>query len=259
MQADAFEFSARVGFVARGVIYAIIGVLAVKLALGVGGKSDRPARCAEDDRAPAVRQGAPRGWWRSASPATRCGGSHAPPSGTGPKAATPASTGGGTGKRHRVRSGLCAIAVEMLLGSRTSGSGNPHKAAAGVLGWPGGTWLVGVAGVLMIGVGLYQGYRGVSQDFLQDSKTEQMSAGARKLADVDRNLRALARMVVFGLIGIFLIKAAVDYGPAKAVGVDGALAKLSNSSHGSLLLGIVAFGLIAFALYSFTDARYRRI
>jgi hypothetical protein len=64
---------------------------------------------------------------------------------------------------------------------------------------------------------------------------------------------------VFALIGVFLIKAAVDYNPDKAVGVDGALAKLLNHAYGSVLLGVVAAGLIAFALYSASDARYRRI
>ena len=64
---------------------------------------------------------------------------------------------------------------------------------------------------------------------------------------------------MFGLVGVFLIKAALDFEPNKAVGIDGALAKLSNSSQGPFLLGIVAAGLIAFAIYSFSDARYRRI
>ena len=68
-----------------------------------------------------------------------------------------------------------------------------------------------------------------------------------------------ARMVVFGLVGVFLVKAAVDYEPNKAVGLDGALAKLENHSYGSVLLGIVSAGLVAFALYSLSDARYRRI
>ena len=69
----------------------------------------------------------------------------------------------------------------------------------------------------------------------------------------------LARMVVFGLIGVFLIAAAVDYNPHKAVGLDGALAKLAHQAYGPVLLGVVAAGLIAFALYSLSDARYRRI
>jgi hypothetical protein len=69
----------------------------------------------------------------------------------------------------------------------------------------------------------------------------------------------LARMVVFGLVGVFLIKAAIDFNPDKAVGLDGALAKLAAHSFGPVLLGIVAAGLVAFALYSLSDARYRRI
>lgn len=69
----------------------------------------------------------------------------------------------------------------------------------------------------------------------------------------------LARFVVFGLIGVFLVKAALDYDARAAVGLDGALAKLQHQTYGHLLLGVVAAGLIAFALYSLSDARYRRI
>jgi len=60
-------------------------------------------------------------------------------------------------------------------------------------------------------------------------------------------------MVVFGLVGGFLIKAAIDYSPNQAVGLDGALAKLANASYGPFLLGIVAAGLIAFGIYSLCD------
>ena len=66
-------------------------------------------------------------------------------------------------------------------------------------------------------------------------------------------------MVVFGLVGLFLIKAAIDYQPRKAVSLDGALAKLAHQPYGYALLGVVAAGLIAFALYSFADVRYRKI
>ncbi len=69
----------------------------------------------------------------------------------------------------------------------------------------------------------------------------------------------LARMVVFVLVGVFLLKAAIEFDPKKAVGLDGALAKLAHQPYGSFPLGIVAAGLIAFAVYSATDARYRRI
>jgi hypothetical protein len=159
-----------------------------------------------------------------------------------------------------VYAGLCVIAVEILLGSGSSGgSGNASKTTAGVFGWPAGTLLVGIAGAVLIGIGLYQGYRGISRDFLGDSKTEQMSARVRGWVEWVGTFGHLARMVVFGLVGVFLIKAAVDYNPNKAVGLDGALAKLAHASYGPFLLGVVAAGLIAFGAYSLSDARYRRI
>ena len=65
--------------------------------------------------------------------------------------------------------------------------------------------------------------------------------------------------VVFGLIGYFLINAAVDYKPKESVGLDGALSALAQASYGPVLLGIVAAGLIAFGAYSMADARYRRV
>ena len=59
------------------------------------------------------------------------------------------------------------LAIELLTGlvRGAASSGSPHKAAAGALGWPGGVWLVGGAGVVMIGIALYQGYRGLSRTF----------------------------------------------------------------------------------------------
>ena len=66
-------------------------------------------------------------------------------------------------------------------------------------------------------------------------------------------------MVVFGLIGFGLIKAAIDYNPHNAIGLDGALNQLADDSHGPLLLRVVATGLIGFALYSIADARYRKV
>lgn len=158
-----------------------------------------------------------------------------------------------------VYAAICALAVEILLGSGGGNSGNTEKTTAGVLGWPAGTLIVGVAGAVLIGVGAYQGYRAFSRDFLEDSKTEERTPAIRTWITWIGTVGHLARMVVFGLIGVFLITAAADYNPRQAVGLDGALAKLAHQAYGPVLLGVVAAGLIAFALYSLSDARYRRI
>lgn len=252
-----FEWLARAGFVARGLIYGIIGVLAIKLALGAGGTTANQQGALETIAHQPfgkvllilVAIGlAGYALWRLVRALL----------GHGPEDSDSgferlAALGSGL-----VYAGLCAIAVEILLGSGSSG-GNASKTTAGVFGWPAGTWLVGIAGVVLIGIGLYQGYRGISKDFLKDSKSEQMSPRLQNWIEWIGSFGHLARMVVFGLIGVFLIKAAIDYNPSKAVSLDGALAKIAHASYGPFLLGLVATGLIAFGIYSLSDARYRRI
>jgi hypothetical protein len=139
------------------------------------------------------------------------------------------------------------------------GTGNAKHATAGVLGWPAGRWLVGVAGAAFVGIAVYQGYRALSKDFMEDSKTEEMNTEVRRSFERIGMFGYLARMVVFGLVGVFLMRAAIDYNPNKAVGLDGALTKVAHASYGPYLLGLVAVGLIAFGVYSLADARYRRI
>jgi len=254
----AFEWLARAGFISRGLIYGIIGILAIKLAIGSGGTTTNQQGALKTiAHQPfgkvlltlvAIGLGG-YALWRFVRAALGHG---------------PEDTDSGFDRVAALASGivyaaLCVIAVEILLGSGSSSSGNASKPTAGVLGWPAGTWLVGLAGAVVIGIGLYQGYKGISQDFLDDSKTEQMSPPVRAWISWIGIVGYLARMVVFALVGIFLIKAAIDYDPNKAVGLDGALAKIVHASYGPVLLGVVAAGLIAFGVYSLTDARYRRI
>ena len=257
-RSSGFEWLARAGFVARGVIYGLIGILAIKLALGTGG-----GQASQQGALHTIAQQpfgkvllilvaiglAGYALWRLIHVLLGHG-----PEDSDTTFERVAAFGSGI-----VYAGLCAIAVKVLLGSGGNNSGNSHKTTAGAFAWPAGTWLVGIAGALLIGVGLYQGYRGTSKDFLKDSKTEQMSARVKSWIEWIGTFGHLARMVVFGLVGVFLIKAAIDFNPKKAVGLDGALAKVAAASYGPFLLAVVAAGLIAFGVYSLSDARYRRI
>jgi hypothetical protein len=258
VESPAFESLSRSGFVARALIYGIIGVLALKLALGNGGKlTNQHGALATVAHQPfggflltlvAIGLG---GYclWRLVRAAIGRG-----PEGWDSGFDRVAALGSGI-----AYGALCAIAVEILAGSSSSSSSSPKKGAAGVLGWPGGTWIVGCAGVVMVGVAAYQGYRAATRKFLEDSKTEEMGPATKATITWLGMVGHLARMVVFGLVGIFLVKAAVDFDPGAAVGVDGALAKVQHASYGGALLFVVSVGLIAFALYSLSDARYRRI
>jgi hypothetical protein len=252
-----FEVLSRAGFVARGLIYAIIGILAFKLALGHGGKlTNQQGALHTVAHQPfgkllltlvAIGLGG-YALWRFVRAAIGHG-----PEGSDSGFDRVAAAGSGF-----AYAAIFVLAIEILLGSGGS-STTPRKAAAGVLGWPAGTWIVGIAGAVMIGIALYQGYRAVTRKFLDDSKVEEMSPDMRKWVTRAGMVGHLARMVVFGLIGIFLVKAAIDYNARTAVGLDGALAKIVHQSYGPLLLGIVSAGLIVFGLYSLSDARYRRI
>ena len=258
VQSHAFEWLSRTGFVARALVYGIIGILALKLALGHGGKlADQEGALQTVARQPfgevlltlvAIGLGG-YSLWRLVRAAIGHG---------------PEGSDSGFDRISALASGIaygaiCALAVEILIGAGGGSAGSPKKATAGVLGWPGGAWIVGLAGVVMIGVALYQGYRGITKTFLEESKVEEMPPRVKEWISRLGTIGHLARMVVFGLVGVFLIKAAVDYNPDKAVGLDGALAKIVDRSYGPFLLGVVAAGLIAFALYSLSDARYRRI
>jgi Domain of Unknown Function (DUF1206) len=257
VQSTGFEWLSRAGFVARGLIYGIIGVLALRLALGQGGRTTNQQGAlhtvAQQPLGKALLTLLAIGLggyalWRFARAAIGHG-----PEGTDSKFDRVTALASGI-----VYAGFFIVAVRILTGSNGSSS-TPKTASRDVFVWPAGTWIVGAAGLIVIGVGLYQGYRGVTRDFLKDSKTEQMSPRAKRWISRLGLIGHLSRMVVFTLVGVFLVKAAVDYNPRAAIGLDGALAKLQHNSLGPLLLGAVALGLIAFALYSFSDARYRRI
>ena len=255
----AFEALARIGFIARGVIYATIGLLAIQVAIHSSNEktNQRGAMQTIEEQpfghglliAVAIGLGG-YALWRFVQAAY----------GRGPEGGGDSSS---SGRIVALASGIsyaamCALAVSVLLGT-SSGSSNAHSSTAGVLSWPAGRWIVGAAGVVFIGVALYQGYKGISRKFLEEDKTEKMGPTARRWVTVIGVVGHLARMVAFGLIGIFVVKAAVDYAPKKAVGLDGALAKLAHQTYGTALLFVVAAGLVAFGLYSIADARYRRI
>ena len=258
----AFEALTRIGFVARGVIYAIIGLLAIQVAVhssSSSSPSDQRGAMEKIQHQPfghalliavAVGLGG-YALWRFVQAGYGYG-----PEGGGDSSAMGRIVALGSGIAYLA---MCGLAISILLGTSSRKSSSPHRSAAGVLGWPGGRYIVAGAGVLFIAIALYQGYKGVSKKFLEEDKTDQMGPRATDMITAIGVVGHLARMVAFGLIGIFALKAAIDYAPKKAVGLDGALATIAQQSYGEYLLALVAAGLIAFGLYSIADARFRRI
>jgi uncharacterized membrane protein len=253
-----FAILSRAGFVARALIYGIIGLLALELATRQGGKiTNQQGALRSVEQHPfghlllallAVGLGG-YALWRLFRAALGHGRE-----GTDSGIERLGALGSGI-----VYGAMCVVAVQILTGPGTSGKGNAKKTAGDVFSWPAGRWLVAIAGVVLAGVACYQLIRGLRKKFLDDSKTDQMSRPVYKGFTVLGTIGHVARAVVFGLIAVFLIKAAYDYKANEAIGLDGALGKLYNGAYGTWLLGAVAVGLIAFACFSLVEARYRKI
>lgn len=259
-QSRGFEWFARAGLVARAAIYLIIGVLAIQVALPDSSGTTTSQQGALDQIAQE-----PFGKWLLIATAFGLAGyatwrlvraviGHGPESGQ--DSTLDRVSGAVSGISYGI---LCASAISILVSSGSSSSGGNSQTTGGVLDWTGGTWIVGIAGVIVIGVGIEQGYKGIKKKFLEKSKTEKMSPGVKKVFTALGVAGHLARGVVFALIGYLLIKAAVDYNPKQAVSLDAALSKLARADYGPVLLGIVSAGLIAFGLYALADARYRKV
>ena len=255
----AFEVLSRAGFVARGVGYGIVGVLAFLVAVSDKGQLT--------DQEGAIRTLAdkPFGTFLLVVLAIGLGGYAVwrlfrAALGHGPEASdSTLDRLGGVGS-GLVYGGLCIATIKILMGSSSSGAGStPDKTTAGVFDWPAGRWLVGIAGLVMIGVGGYQFVKGARQKFLEELKTEQMAPETKRWITRLGTVGHIARAVVFALIGWFLLKAAYEFDADEAVGLDGALTKIVTASYGAWLLGLVSAGLIAFAVYSICEARYRKI
>ncbi|HEX3872701.1 MAG TPA: DUF1206 domain-containing protein [Solirubrobacteraceae bacterium] len=249
------------GFVARGLVYAVIGGLALALALGAadGATTNQQGALALISRGPigsaalgllAVGLLAYAVWQIGQAVLGR--------GLENPDRETPLERIGQLGAGIAYV-GVSVVAVKVLVGDPSSESSDQSRAAAGVLGWPAGQWIVGLAGVIFVGVCAYLAYDGLTGSYLDGMKTGEMTPAGRRLVDLVGRVGLTSRAVVFALIGYFLIRTAIDFDPAKTIGLDGALRKVADRPYGSWLLGLVAIGLIAFAFASFAEARYREL
>jgi Domain of Unknown Function (DUF1206) len=155
--------------------------------------------------------------------------------------------------------GLFGIAVSALIGANESSGGKEDRFTARVLELPFGRWIVAGIGLGILGAGAFNVWRGLTARFRDRLKTRKMSEVEDSAFTFLGSVGHLARGLVFGLIGFFLVRAAWQYDAEEAIGLDGALAKVLRAEYGPLLLGLVSAGLIAYGIYCFAEARYREI
>jgi len=122
-----------------------------------------------------------------------------------------------------------------------------------------GVSVVVILGLIVIGVACYLFAKAYTAKFQQRLLLTGLSAQLRRGVIFLGRFGYAALGVVFSIIGIFLIVAAVQHNPHEAKGLDAALRTLIQQPFGPVLLGIVALGLIAYGVYSFVEARYRQV
>ncbi|MGW3010099.1 DUF1206 domain-containing protein [Streptomyces sp. NPDC001219] len=259
-RSSAVRIAARGGFVARGVIYLLVGVLALRIAFGDSGKqADRGGALAEIAARPfggvliwALGLGlAGMALWRLSE--------------AGFGAAGPDGHKAGTRLLSFARAVFYAVVAFSVMsfaaGEKSSGSGagdqQSRDATAQALGLPGGPWLVAAAGVGIAAAGAWIAVRAALRKFHKHLDRSGMSARQRRGVDVLGITGGLARGGVFAVAGVFVVKAAVTYDPDRAKGMDDTLRSFTDTSAGPWLLAATATGLALFGLFSFTMARWR--
>jgi len=260
-ESDGLEHLARVGLIAFGVVHLLVAWLALQLAWGGGGESA--------DQSGAMRTlaesplGTPLLWviavglialavWQAAEVLRWRSGW----SGSG-KARTKALRKSGNALvKAAVYITLAVLAIGFATGSGKSSSQQQQETTAGVFGWPGGQFLVGAAGLVLIGVGGWHIRKGINKHFLKQIDTSDASPSAVRLVTRLGQVGFPAKGIALALVGGLLVYAAITFDPSKAQGLDGALHTILEAPFGQILLTLVAIGIAAFGAFCLVRARY---
>jgi Domain of Unknown Function (DUF1206) len=257
------ERGARFGFVAKGFSYILVAVIALRVAAEGGGEVE--------SREGALKTLAdePFGWmllalvalgfasyalWQLVRAIFDRDNEGDDPKGIGKRL--------GQAGKAVLYGALSVITASFLFdsGGGSGGSGqSEEKATAVALEWPGGRWIVGGVGLAIICAGAFNAYRALSGSFRDDLREEQMSGAEQSWYTAFGVIGHFARAVVFGMIGFFVLRAAYEYDPDEAIGLDGALQKLAREAYGTWLLGAVALGLGLYGLFCLVEAKYRDV
>ena len=258
---DSLENLARIGLLAYGLVHLLVAWLALQLAWGGGGgEADQSGAMATLARTPvgkpllwviavglialAVWQAAEALQWRGS---LRAGGQQKK-----------------KGLQKIVKSvakavvytALAISAIKFAVGSGQSSSQQQQQGTAGVLSWPGGRFLVGIAAVILLVVGGVHIYKGVKKTFLKQIDLAEAPPSATRLITRLGQVGFPAKGIALALVGVLFGYAAITYDPSKARGLDGAMRTILGAPFGEVLLTIVAVGIVAFGAFLFARARY---
>jgi Domain of Unknown Function (DUF1206) len=256
------ERLARLGYAAKGVVYVVIGVIALRAGIGQGGDPEGSSGALESIASQ------PLGRFMIAAVAVGLFGyalwravqALLDPEGDG---------GDAKGNLKRAGMGLSAVihgalAVEGARLAMGVGTGGDDEASvdqrtAMLMEQPLGRWLVGAVGVGVLAFAVYQLYRAYEKKLSDRLRLGELDPDTRRWAVRAGRVGYAARGVVFAISGYFLVQAALNYNPSAARGLGEALQTLRGQSYGPWVLSVVAIGLIGYGFFAFVTSAYRRI
>jgi Domain of Unknown Function (DUF1206) len=255
------ELLERVGYVARGVLYVVMGALALGLALGIGGKATDQSGSLTTLAGGAfgkllllvfVAGLAAYSLWGFVraifDPLNR--GDH--PAGIAERL--------GFAWSGIAYAGLALFALELFVGAgRASSQDSTQSSVSRFFAYPAGEWAVVAIGLVSIAVGIGQFILARKATFKRDLKREEMSPAEKKFVDAMGRFGFFARGVTFTLVGWFVLQAGLHRDPTRVRGFSGAFVFLLSQPYGHLLLGVVALGFVALGVHSFACARWMRL
>lgn len=251
------ERAARIGYVAKALLYATVGILAAQAALGRGGRTtDLGGALREVVRAPmgdalllVIALGlAGYAVWRILDAITDAEGKGGDAKGLARRLGSAA---------RGVGHGALALAAFGLATGSSDGGGGTRELASKAVDVAGGSWLLWVAAAAVLVYACYQLYRAYAAKLGRQLDLGAVSAGVGRWVIGLSRAGIAARGIVFGLVGVLLVRAAQQENPQEAGGIRDSLQMLGDM--GRWPLAVVAFGLVAYAVYELLNARYRRI
>jgi hypothetical protein len=251
----AVHFLARAGLTARGVIYILVGWVAVLVALG------HSSREADQLGALQLLAAKPYGlvslWllgigfaayalWRLSEAAFGITGEP----GAGPRFKSLA--------RAVIYAGLSYLTFTVISGTSKSQSGQQQDITASAMHHPAGRWLVGIVGLVIVVCGIVLVVEGARKKFMKHLQTAQISAGTLRVVRLLGMTGTIARGLVFALVGVLVVDAAITHKAAQSGGIDKALLTLRDQPFGEFLMLLAALGLLVFGIYGLCEARWRK-
>jgi type IV secretory pathway VirB2 component (pilin) len=147
----------------------------------------------------------------------------------------------------------------VISGSGSSQRQRQQDVTGTVMQHPAGRWVVGIAGLVVVVCGLALIIEGVRKTFMKYLRTAEMSPRMRRVVKWLGMTGTIARGLVFALVGVLVIDAAITHKASKSGGVDTALHTLRNQPFGEFLLLLAALGLVIFGVYGLCEARWRKV